>query len=179
MTATATWPPQSVTSLEHQLDALTETVRRPPDGRTDEERVWLTRFLLVRAVGYLEQVVIECVREHVHQRSYGTVRSFSISFLSRSQNPSVDNLLTLLGRLDARLHDEFEAWMDQDDQAVRRDLSAAVSRRHQIAHGLNEGIGEQRALEYVSTLTNVADWFIRRLNPHAQARPSHQVQSAK
>jgi hypothetical protein len=56
-------------------------------------------------------------------------------------------LLSLLGRLDANLHDEFETWMDEDDQSVRRDLSAAVSRRHQIAHGLNEGIGEQRALE--------------------------------
>ena len=95
------------------------------------------------------------------------------------RSTSVDNLLSLLGRLDANLHDEFETWMDEDDQSVRRDLSAAVSRRHQIAHGLNEGIGEQRALEYVSTLTTVADWFVRRLNPHAQARPSHQIQSAK
>lgn len=178
MTAAATWPPQNVKSLEQQLNSLAEAVRHPPSTRTDEERVWLTRFLLLRAVGYLEQVVVECFREHVHHRSYGTVRSFSISYLSRSQNPSVENLLTVLGRLDPNLRDEFEEWMDEDDQLLRRDLSAAVSRRHQIAHGLNEGIGQQRALEHVSSLTSIADWFIRKLNPHAQARPSHQINTA-
>ncbi|WP_131810809.1 HEPN domain-containing protein [Mycobacterium intracellulare] len=179
MTTTVSWPPRSISSLEHQLDALTETVRRPPDERTDDERVWLTRFLLLRAVGFLEQVVNECVREHVQIGSWGTVRSFSTSFLDRSLNPSVDNLLTLLGRLDANLRDEFDTWINEDDQAILRGLSAAVALRHRIAHGLNEGIGEKRALEHVSTLKDVADWFIRKLNPLPQARASHQIQGRK
>lgn len=169
------WPPQSVRSLEIQLETLAEAVRNPPDTRTDDEGVWLTRFLLLRAVGYLEQVVIECFREHVRHRSYGTVRSFSISHLGRSQNPSAENLVAALGRLDPNLRDEFEEWVDEDDQALRRDLSAAVARRHQIAHGLNEGIGQSRALAHVETLTSIADWFIRKLNPHPNARTSHQL----
>jgi hypothetical protein len=175
MTTSAPWPPQNLRSLEQQLDALTETVRNPPANRTDDERVWLTRFLLLRAVGYLEQVVNECVREHVYQSSYGTVRSFSTSFLTRSVNPSVDNLLMLLGRLDGGLRDDFDHWINGDDQSIYRDLSAAVARRHQIAHGLNEGIGEKRALEHVATLTEVADWFIRELNPLPQGRASRQL----
>jgi RiboL-PSP-HEPN len=178
MTSTASWPPQGIKSLEQQLNALAETVRTPPEGRSDDERVWLTRFLLVRAVGYLEQVVNECAREHVYLGSYGTVRAFSTSYFSRSANPSVENLMTLLGRLDANLRDEFESWINEDDQAILRDLSAAVSRRHQIAHGLNEGIGEQRALQHVSTLIDVADWFIRKLNPLPQGRTSRQIQSS-
>lgn len=177
MTTSTRWPPKTVISLENQLRALTESVQSPPAGRTDQDSAWLTRFLLVRAVGYLEQVVTDCVREHVHQGSWGTVRSFSTSFLSRSANPSIDNLVTLLGRLDANLRDEFETWINEDDQALLRDLSAAVHTRHQIAHGLNEGVGQQRALQYVSTLTDVADWFIRKLNPHAWGRPSHQLPS--
>ncbi|MBN7323291.1 HEPN domain-containing protein [Mycobacteroides abscessus] len=166
------WPPLTITSLEEQLRTLIETVENPPEGRSDQDSVWLTRFLLVRAVGYLEQVVADCVREHVHVGSWGTVRSFSTSFLGKSENPSVDNLLTVLGRLDANLRNEFEIWIDEDDSLIRRDLSAAVGRRHLIAHGLNEGIGQRRALEYASTLILVADWFIRELNPHASGRIS-------
>lgn len=177
MTSATTWPPRNITGLELQLNLLAEAVSHPPDSRSDDEKVWLTRFLLVRAVGYLEQVVVECFREHIQQRSYGTVRSFSISYLDRSQNPSIDNLLSALGRLDARLRDEFEEWIDEDDQLLRRDLAAAVARRHQIAHGLNEGIGPQRALQHVENLTSVADWFIRKLDPHPQARPSRQFGS--
>ncbi|WP_226863732.1 HEPN domain-containing protein [Mycolicibacterium baixiangningiae] len=171
----SSWPPHTLVSLERQLLMLSDSVANPPMARSDDEEVWLTRFLLLRAVGYLEQVVHDCVRGHIQESSYGTVRNFSISWMDRSRNPSVENLLTLLGRLDLRLRDDFERWIDEDDQSLRRDLSAAVARRHQIAHGLNEGIGRSRALEHVERLREIADWFIRNLNPNADGRLSRQL----
>ncbi|MBS9535456.1 hypothetical protein KIH27_17870 [Mycobacterium sp. M1] len=175
MTSTSAWPPLGIRSLEVQLNTLTEAVRNPPGSRTDDEHIWLTRFLLLRAFGYLEQVFFECYREHIWHKSYGTVRNFSSSYLSKSQNPTVDNLLNALGRLDLSLRQEFEDWIDEDDQSLRRALSFAVDRRHKIAHGHNEGVGEKRVLELVSILESVADWIIRKLNPHPEARPSRQI----
>lgn len=169
------WPPYNLQSLETQLLMLAESVSSRPAQRSDDEEVWLTRFLLLRAVGYLEQVVHDCIRGHLEASSYGTVRNFSMSWMDRSRNPSVENLLLVLGRLDFNLREDFERWIDEDDQLLRRDLAAAVARRHQIAHGLNEGIGRSRALEHVTRLRELADWFIRNLDPNAEARPSRQL----
>ena len=172
---TQSWPPRQLPSLERQLRALSDSVRQRPPSRDDDEQLWLTRFLLIRAVGYLEQVVHESFRGHIEHSSYGTVKSFSISWFERSVNPSVDNLCTLLGRLDGAMRSEFEGFIDEDDGSKRRELMLAVSRRHQIAHGLNEGMGTERTLQLVDLLIEIGDWFIRTLNPLAAGRPSHQL----
>lgn len=165
-----TWPPREIYSLEKNLNTLADAVREPGTARTDDEQVWLTRFLLVRSVGYLEQVVHECFRGHITQKSGGTVRSLSLSWFQRSKNPSVDNLCDLLGRLDLNLRVEFEEFLDEEDSRVRRELSLLLDRRHKIAHGLNEGMTPRRALDLVKLVHDVAAWFILRLDPTSGVR---------
>jgi hypothetical protein len=93
------------------------------------------------------------------------VKTFAHSFLERSKNPSLPNLLEQLGRFDSQLQSEFQAFLDEDDERLSRDLAFLVDRRHKIAHGLNEGINPARALALTESAKDVADWFVLRLNP--------------
>lgn len=159
------WPPYGLSNAEKSLDDLADSVRHPPQNRTDDEQIWLTRFLIVRACGYLEQAVHQAALSHLEARSGGTARAFALSWLSRSRNPSPENVLQLLGRFDASLREEFLEMLDDNGGELRRELSVLMGRRHGIAHGLNEGLGSRRALELVAVAKQVADWFLLVMNP--------------
>lgn len=168
------WPPPDLRPLERSLDDLADSVRDAPKERSIEEQVWLTRFLIVRSCGYLEQALHECTTSHLNYVAGGTARSYAMSWLARSINPSPDNVLKTLGRLDMSYAEEFQLWLDDNDGELNRELSALVSRRHGIAHGLNEGFGSRRALDLYVVAKSVADWLMLRLNP-APARGSTYV----
>lgn len=158
--------------LESQLDRLADAVRNNSDRDVDDQ-IWLTRFLVVRACGYLEQAVHETVVAHLEFHSYGTVKSFTLSWLERSRNPSVDNLLTLLGRLDHNMQSEFQELLAANGNHLAQNLALLVGRRNQIAHGENEGMATQAALTLVDVTKEIASWFILRLDPATP--PSHRL----
>ncbi|WP_407698565.1 HEPN domain-containing protein [Streptomyces calvus] len=161
----SSWPPRNAVSLRQSIEPLAEWVRNPPSQRTDDEKMWLVRFFLVTC-GHLEQVVFECARAYIDGKSGGPVRVFSQSWIVRTKNPSPDNILSLAGRFggdfEARLKDLLEA----DDQRLHRELSLLVNRRHQIAHGLNEGLTGSKAVMLYECALEVADWFLENLNPN-------------
>lgn len=159
------WPPSLVIELRSGLDALAQAVRDRPDARSDEEHIWLTRFLVVRTCGYLEQVSHEAAREYIQGKAGGMVRSFAMSWMERSRNPTPDRLLELVGRFDSSIRDDLKALLDADDQRLHRELSMLVDRRNRIAHGLNEGLGSQKALSIKTDVELVADWLLERLSP--------------
>jgi RiboL-PSP-HEPN len=163
----STWPPANLARLKTSLDQLAEAVVNRPSHRTDDEHVWLTRFLLLRVCGYLEQVTFETARGYVQAKSGGLVRSFAMSWLDRSKNPSPDNLLNLVGRFDLVLVEDLRTLLEADDQRLHRELSLLVDRRHKIAHGLNEGITQSKALSLKADVETIADWFVQNLKPHA------------
>lgn len=165
MTKSVRWPPPDLRRLERALDELAGSVRQRPTHRTDDEQVWLVRFLVVRSCGYLEQVMQLCAMGHLQETSYGTARSYSLSWLSRSINPSVENIRTTLGRFDAKFVEEFETMLSDGDGELANDLGALITKRHAIAHGENEGLGDRRALDLYEMSKQLADWMIRRLNP--------------
>ncbi len=106
-----------------------------------------------------------CSIEHLEQKSGGTARSYSLSWLERSINPSVSNISNTLGRFDQNLADEFEIMLSENDHELSRDLSALVTKRHAIAHGTNEGLGTQRTLALYEVSKKVADWMVVRFCP--------------
>lgn len=165
MATSQTWPPQGINPLRKDLDELALAVQNPSDGRSDDEQVWLTRFLVVRTCGFLEQVLHKCVIGHIEAKSAGMSRSFALSWLERSINPSVGNVLTTLGRFDQNLADEFQEMLDDGDGTLNNDLHALVTKRHQIAHGENGGFGTSRALDLYERAIEVADWIILRFQP--------------
>lgn len=168
------WPPKGLALIEGGLDQLAVAIA-DDTSRGIDEQVWLTRFYVVRACGYLEQVVKETVTAHIEARAGGTVRTFALSWLTRSRTPSPENLCEVLGRLDGNMRHDLEDYLDAEDGHVRRELSLLVHRRHHIAHGLNEGLGTKKALELGQLAKDLADWFIRVLNPS----PSGSMRAAR
>jgi hypothetical protein len=160
------WPPWSVTSLQYKLNSLSDLISSSNAQSIDPEiQGWLSRLLVVRSCGYLEQVVVEVCRGYVKYKSGGLVRAFAHSWLERSRNPGPEYLYELVGRFDGSIADEFLALLDADDGRLRRETSFLVDRRNKIAHGLNEGITQSKALQLKGTACELADWFVLKFNP--------------
>jgi hypothetical protein len=158
------WPPWGVTSLRSKLEDLADLLTQHPPLQP-EVITWMSRMLVVRSSGYVEQIAKEVCWHHVEHRSGGIVRAFAQSWLDRSRNPSPDNLLDLVGRFDRSMQEEFLELLEHDDQRIRRELAFLVDRRNRIAHGLNEGVSREKALTLKEIAIEVGDWFVLRFNP--------------
>lgn len=158
------WPPWAVTSLRHKLDEL-EGLVATAHGIDPEILGWLSRMLVVRSSGFVEQTAKEVCWSHVECRTGGMSRAFALSWLERSRNPTPDQLSELVGRFDATLQAEFLQLLDQDDQRIRRELALLVDRRNKISHGLNEGVSREKALALKAVAIEISDWLILRFNP--------------
>lgn len=168
------WPPREVSSLQAGFKDLVDRVAargKRSESESDEDLILLTRFLVVRASGFVEQATYSVVRGYIEAKSGGMVRSFAHSWIERTRNPSPANLEALLGRLDMNLSERFSGFMDESSGATRRRdyLDLLVNKRNQIAHGFNEGAGLQSALNLSVIANEVADWFIRELNPEPRS----------
>ncbi|WP_416219123.1 HEPN domain-containing protein, partial [Frankia sp. Cas4] len=127
------WPPRKIDDLRRRLDELSATVNgKPPDSISEEVRSWLARLLVVRSCGYLEQVVAEVCRGYIEEKSGGRVRSYARASFERLNHPGSEFLLSLVRRFGTDLENELRAFLDQDDQRVRRELEFLVNRRHRI-----------------------------------------------
>jgi hypothetical protein len=163
-TSVLEWPPREVSALRRRLDELAALVEtREP--LLQEARDWLSRLLVIRSSGYLEQAVVEVGRGYIAAKSGGPARSFAHSWLERSANPTPEALLVLAGRFDPGWSSELDGLLEADDQRLLREVSFLVDRRNKIAHGLNEGIGPVKALALKEIACEVADWFVLRFNP--------------
>jgi hypothetical protein len=159
------WPPSTVLVVRNSLESLKDGIGARASDLLTDEVIWLTRFLVIRTCGYLEQVVYETMREYVVQKSFGLVKVFASSWLERTKNPSPENLLLLVGRFDRDLSLDLEQLLDQDDQYLRRELSYLVDRRNKIAHGLNESVNLAKALNLVKVAETLAEWFVANFHP--------------
>lgn len=162
----SSWPPRNVLALRQNIESLADWHRAPPKDRTDEEKIWLVRFFVVRTCGYLEQAIYECARAYIEGKSGGPIRTFSHSWIARTRNPSPENVLDLAGRFGGGFEKSLRELLDQDDQRLYRELAFLVNRRHQIAHGLNEGLTGQKALVLYECVLEVAEWFFVNMNPN-------------
>lgn len=160
------WPPVEVTRNHLRLvelgELLEDAMRK---GESELVSGWLARLLVVRSCGYLEQVVAEVARGFILKRSGGLVRSFAHAAIPAAKNPWPESLLDWVGRFDRSLQDDLRDVFDEDDQRLRRELGLLVDRRNKIAHGLNEGVTERKALNLQIVACEVADWFVLRFNP--------------
>ncbi len=165
MTKVDRWPPWEVSSLRQKLEDLSTLVETPA-GLDPDVLSWMSRMLVVRSSGFVEQTAKEVCRAHVEKRTGGPVRAFALSWLEWSRNPSPENLCQLVGRFDKSFQDELIELLEKDDQRIRRELALMVDRRNKIAHGLNEGITKDKAIALKAVAVEVSDWLILRFNPY-------------
>lgn len=161
----SSWPPRSLISLRQSLDSIADWVEHPPEKSTDDERIWIVRFFVVRTCGYLEQVIYEAVRAYLDAKAGGPVRAYAQSWVSRSKNPSPDSMLEIAGRFGGQFEEDFRKLLDDDDQRLNREISLLVDRRHKIAHGLNEGLTGTKAISLYKCAIEISEWFLEKFNP--------------
>jgi hypothetical protein len=159
------WPSLRISSLEDSLSALEALVRRVGKSTDDESAGALTRFLVVRSCGFLEQVTEECCRSYLLSKAEKRAAGFGGSWLGQGRGPHPEQLMALAGRFDSQWADELRQLLDDNDQKLRREVSFLVDRRNKIAHGLSDGLGTRKALDLSQHAREVADWFILRLDP--------------
>lgn len=162
MAKVASWPPYQVERLRVALEDLGKTVEQTKDSDILQ---WLTRMLVVRSSGFVEQTSREVFWGYIDERSGGLVKAFGHSWLDRSRNPSPENLLAMIGRFDHALKIEFEELLEFDDQRLRRELAYLVDRRNHIAHGLSESINRDKALALKGVALEVSEWLVLKFNP--------------
>lgn len=162
MARVTAWPPYQVHRLREALVELGDVVTK---SRDTEILAWLTRMLVVRSSGFIEQTCREVFWGYIDDRSGGYVKTFSHSWLDKSRNPSPDSLLGMIGRFDLNLRDEFYELLEDDDQRLRRELAFLVDRRNHIAHGLSEGINRDKALALKDVSLEISEWLVLKFNP--------------
>lgn len=162
MAKASSWPPYQVERFRTALEDLGVTVEQTKDPDILQ---WLTRMLVVRSSGFIEQTSREVFWGYIEERAGGLVRAFGHSWLDKSRNPSPDNLLGMIGRFDHTLKVEFEELLESDDQRLRRELAFLVDRRNHIAHGLSEGINRDKALALKDVALEVSEWLVLKFNP--------------
>jgi len=157
------WPPRLVPQLSQDLKRLAGDLEDAQRSDSDAV-VHLSKLLVIRSVGFLEQVAVETVRGYLTGKTSGPPLSFSTSWL-RGRNPTPDKLEELVSRFGETFSAKFADLLDQDDQLVRRELSFLVDQRNKIAHGLIRGISTRKALDLMSVAERTSDWFISNMNP--------------
>jgi hypothetical protein len=162
MAKASSWPPYQVERFRVALEELGTTVEQ---ARDPDILQWLTRMLVVRSSGYIEQTSREVFWGYIEERAGGLVRAFGHSWLDKSRNPSPDNLVGMIGRFDHALKIQFEELLELNDQRLRRELAFLVDRRNHIAHGLSEGINRDKALALKDVALEVSEWLVLKFNP--------------
>ena len=159
------WPSLPITNLKSSLNDVRGLVATPAHGQNDDVTRALSSLLVVRASGYLEQVVIECFRAYTNSKSISRVAAFAVSWISYGQNPTPGKLEDLIRKMDGDWAHELSGLFDDDDQRLRREISLLVDKRNKIAHGQQEGISARKALSLADDAVDVADWFVDRFDP--------------
>lgn len=159
------WPSLHVQQLPNSLSQVRALVHQPADGQSDDVTRALARFLVVRACGYLEQVVVESVVAFMLSKSHRGVASYGGSWLKGGYNPKPGRLVDLVRRFDAEWADELKAFLDEDDELLQREIAFLVDRRNKIAHGLSETVSTTKSLDLCTNAEHVADWFLERFDP--------------
>jgi len=157
------WPPRQIARLQSQLNELAHLASTTSD---DDARPFLARLLVIRSSGYLEQTAFEVFRYYISACSGGQVKSFAHTWVEKTRNPSAHNLEEMVGRFDAEWREQFGAFLDDQDERLRRELAFLINTRNQIAHGLNEGIGLQKALQLKGVAIEIANWIVAQFRPH-------------
>jgi hypothetical protein len=159
------WPSIELLNLERALDQVIELVDKPGRDQPDEVGRALSRFLVVRASGYIEQVSEDSCRCFIRSKAIPQVGSYGASWLGRGNSPTPEHLVELVRRFDPRWGDELTAFLQDHDELLWRELSLLVDRRHKIAHGLSEGITGRKALDLAGHAKTVGGWFVARFDP--------------
>lgn len=157
------WPSHNLVVLSNSLDSLEALVQnQDPSESVSAE---LSRFLVIRTCGYVEQSVEESCRSYLKSKSDPRSAAFGESWFGRGANPKPESLVALVQRFDSEWAEELKVFLNDQDELLKRELEFLVDKRNRISHGLNQGVGQRRALDLAPRARQVVRWFIDRFDP--------------
>ena len=159
------WPSKVLSASRGSLVELRGTVNTSTTGNDETIHAALARFLIVRSAGHVEFTFDQCIGSFAIAKSHPAIASYVTSGLYTGRNPWPGTLVGRLSRLSNGWGQELDAFLREEDERRRRELSFLVDRRNKIAHGLSEGIGRRKALDLCDMAVEVADWLVLRLDP--------------
>lgn len=160
------WPPPSVRSRHQDLLDLTNTLQAISPSE-QELTVAISRYLVVRATGYVEAVRDDVADLFVTRVSLDVVTNRIRSGLRAGQGVRPKQLIEFVQTFHPSWGAELSLFLDDDSASrnLRSDLGALVNARRKIAHGDGDSVGPAAALRWASSAGDVADWLIRRFDP--------------
>lgn len=150
------------------MEALFERALRVDAGT--EVAGDVNRYLCVRVCGFTEQFLIATGRAACERTSGGVGRSFALSWLDRSFNPSAANIETFLRRFSPGWADDLRVFLSDEERSSR--LNALVGIRNDIAHGKNQGVSPTQVWDYFALVLEVSEWIADRLDPIPGQHPA-------
>lgn len=164
MSWAGSWPTLSLQASRDRLDELRNMLDELPVD-PPEVSGHLARFLVVRSTGYVEHTFETCVCHFAEAHSHPAIARHVTAGLFKGRNPRPDVLLDRTRLLSEDWAESLRRYFDEDDSAVRRELSFMVDRRNQIAHGQSESVNRRKALTLADVALDVGKFLTELIDP--------------
>ena len=92
----------------------------------------LAQHLVILVAGWMERSAFELARDYCQRKATGPIRSFSLSYLNKTRNPWVDELLNIVGRFDSTWETQLDGFITPDRKMA---INSLMGLRNKIAHG--------------------------------------------
>ena len=134
---------------EKKLDSLFEVVQNVED---EEQKALLSKFLCVRASGFVESSIRNLIAEFTDGTSPHQIQSYINKEVRYITNLKYRRLIEVLSDFDKKWADQFESQVNDEQKAA---LNTVVSNRNNIAHGENDAISYVLMVEYYQRIKEV------------------------
>lgn len=121
------------------------------------------RYLCVLVAGFLENAISEVYLEFVTQSSSPQVAQYTISTLSKIQNPKTDKFIETASRFKKEWGEQLNTFF-KEDVSRKTSIDSIMQTRHEIAHGKNTGITVIRVKEYFEKSIEVIEFIESQCN---------------
>ena len=159
------WPTQEMDTSRKRLMGLRKLLDELPRDCAEDVGAELSRFLVIRSVGYIEHTFDNCVASFAESKSHPTVANFVRESLFKGRNPSPEKMVSRLQILDTNWESKLQNYLDADDKRVHRELTYMVDRRNKIAHGINETVNRRKSLDLADIALDLGEFLIKLIDP--------------
>lgn len=137
---------------KQRLDYLFEQTRLLP--AIPEVRAEWSRYLCVRASGFIEISVQNIFGQYADKRSQPAVANYVKRRLERFYVPKMNDILDLAQLFDAELR---ESIANDTDEAMKAAIDSIIANRNKIAHGEDVGISHSTLEDYYRRAVKVIE----------------------
>jgi HEPN superfamily RiboL-PSP-like protein len=120
------------------------------------------RYLCVLVSGFLEKSLQEMAMQCCRRMAGGPALNYAIAQLEWAQNPSVDNLLTLVGNFSLDWQDELEVFLSPERRSA---IGSVVGLRNAVSHGRPGGVTIVTVRDYYRRVVEVVEFLVNRFDP--------------